>query len=487
MGENKKTCPCGSGAPYLECCGASGKSVLLDQVRWRRAGGVLRRKLGEYADQTALCWDAARAQDIYLGCLDELLMLQDDDFTMERCFEWFIFDFHTHGGPTIIERFYEEKGDLLDNYERKLLDEWRNARISLYEVLEVSPARGIVMEDLLGGEKVTIREINATAEIIRGCLVLIRVLKIGEEHEFSTSGLALPERYKPVLLAKLAADRVRFCEKRGNPIQGWDTYLRERSHKINAWVTKYGIAPAPVKENQPELPNEQYSTAYRIKDWQTALDYFKNSPDFIVTCENRDKDDELIEAVAIYLGKGWGAHALQAVRARMVLTANSLIIIAQSTIMLKRAKWFNYGLINNLTADEAEEAKNQENLTGQAQDYFTWSTPGYETVARQVQEGMEALGYNHIQQKGAVQIWFDYCSKEHPAIRKDEVWTATVIYAYTRLEKTEEVKQQDLAGQYGVSSSTISHSYSLLCRSLELVDYDRRYTTKKPAIKGYRR
>ena len=103
MRDTGKTCPCGSGKPYLECCGSDGKCVSLDQQRWRRAGKELRRKLGEYADQPSLCWDASKAQEMYLGCMDEKLMLKDDDFTMERCFEWFIFDFSTHKGTTIAE------------------------------------------------------------------------------------------------------------------------------------------------------------------------------------------------------------------------------------------------------------------------------------------------------------------------------------------------------------------------------------------------
>ena len=345
MGEIKKTCPCGSGKPYSECCGSSGKIVLLDQIRWRRAGRELRCKLGEYADQPALCWDAAKAQDVYLGCLDERFVFQDDDFTMERCFEWFIFDYHNHEDVTIIERFDDEIGDLLDQYERKLLDEWLKARISLYEVQTVSPESGIVMKDLLNGERIAIREINATTEIVPGCIVVIRVLKIGEEYEFSTSGLALPERYKVLLLEKIAADRVYYYEKCNYHIQGWDTYLKERSHKINAWVTKLGLTPASINELKPEPLKEQFSIAYRIKDYRKALNYFKNSRDFIITHESWERSGELDEAVAIYLGKGWGGNTLQAVCARMVLTANSLLIIADSPQMLRRAKLLNVEMI----------------------------------------------------------------------------------------------------------------------------------------------
>jgi len=111
---------------------------------------------------------------------------------------------------------------------------------------------------------------------------------------------------------------------------------------------------------------------------------------------------------------------------------------------------------------------------------YSWPMPGYAIVAGSVQDGLQALGYTPKQQKGALKLWYDYCSKEHPAIRKTAVWTATVIYAFARLEMEKGLKQQELAGRYGVSSSTISSCFRLLCQALQLVTFDRRYSTKKP-------
>ena len=65
-------------------------------------------------------------------------------------------------------------------------------------------------------------------------------------------------------------------------------------------------------------------------------------------------------------------------------------------------------------------------------------------------------------------------------MRKTAVWAATVVYAFARLEMEKGVRQQDLAGEYGVASSTISNKFRQICKSLELVAYDGRYSTKKP-------
>jgi hypothetical protein len=119
--------------------------------------------------------------------------------------------------------------------------------------------------------------------------------------------------------------------------------------------------------------------------------------------------------------------------------------------------------------------------------FYSWPEPGYAAVADRVQDGLRALGYGPKQQKGALKLWYDFCSKEQPSIRKTAVWAATVIYAFGRLENEKMVKQQDLAGQYGVASSTISSRFKLICQSLQLVAYDKRYTSKKPPLHGCRK
>ena len=141
MPRTVKLCPCGSGKSFETCCRDRKVVFSLEQARWRRAGQSLRRSLGLYADQPSFAWDAARAQDLYLGCLDQQLVDREDDFTIERCFEWFIFDYKLCGGKTVVETFREENFHNLDSYELTLAREWARARISLYEVTELSPAK----------------------------------------------------------------------------------------------------------------------------------------------------------------------------------------------------------------------------------------------------------------------------------------------------------------------------------------------------------
>jgi len=507
-----KSCPCGSGKPYEKCCGENKVCCSLDQVRWRRAGQELRRKLGEFADQPSFAWDAARAQDMYLGCMDQRLMLHDDDFTMERCFEWFIFDFYISKGSTIIEKFREEYPHPLSNYENILVKEWARSRISLYEVHMVLPGKGLVIKDLLSRKKLMVHDINAAAEINAGSILLMRVLKVGMEYEFSTSGLALPDWCKEPLLKRLHQDRLDYYNNKMTVARGWGAYLKERSHKINAWVMELGTDNTWINNDSARMKREQYRIMFSLKDWRELLTLIKQSDAFIITQELWDRTGALERVSAAWLGEsrwlsgkweekasvkgeaggeiagGGRKNGLRQVLGNIVLTPWSIMITTGSRRLLSLGKRLLITDFKEFIKESTNEIHSQADTPAEAVvETYPWPEQGYAMVAVSVREGLEARGYDVKQQRGAMKLWYDYCSKERPAIRKTAVWTAAVIYAFVRLEMEEELKQQDLAGQYGVASSTISLKFRLLCRSLELVNYDKRYSTKKPPLKGSRR
>ena len=104
MPRTVKLCPCGSGKSFETCCRDRKVVFSLEQARWRRAG----QSCGAALDctLTSLHLPGIRpGPDLYLGCLDQQLVDREDDFTIERCFEWFIFDYKLCGGKTVVETF----------------------------------------------------------------------------------------------------------------------------------------------------------------------------------------------------------------------------------------------------------------------------------------------------------------------------------------------------------------------------------------------
>ncbi len=483
----------------------------------------MRRSLGEFADQPSFAWDAARAQDIYLGSLEQQLVDRDDDFTMERCFEWFIFDYKLSCGRTIIEEFRSEHLHVLREYEAVLLREWARSRIAIYEVTGVIPGEGLKVKEILGRREITVRDVNAAAEIKAGSILLIRVLKVGEEYEFSTGGLALPGESKEPLIKWLIQDRQEYFKEKKAAVRGWSSYLKERAHKINAWVLGFGLSNTRPGGNSSGMDLTALKAILPVGNWQAVLKIIKQSDSLKPIRELRDRSGAFRQMVSAILGaprcrnksnkvhfpgndiNNGGADdkgaCLRPVLCQLLLTQRFIVINATSPSMLLKCrdllidllegiieespncKKSQLGVSNGLT--DASSGDRPENFGGE-EDNYSWPKPGYAVVAGHVRDGLEALGYSQKQQMGALKLWFDYCSKERPSIRKNAVWAATVIYAFSRLEMENCLKQQDLAGRYGVASSTISSRYRLLCESLELVAYDRRYATKKPPTAGLR-
>lgn len=502
MSRTRKSCPCGSGKAYEKCCGKGMVLFSLEQARWRRAGRYLRCNLGEFADQPFFARDAARAQELYLGCLDQKMVDHDDEFTMERCFEWFIFDYELSSGRTIIDIYLEEHLHDLSYWEAVLLKEWTRSRISLYEVTEVLPGQGLVLKELLRKRKIKVYDINAAAEVEAGSILLIRVLKVGKEYEFSTSGLALRGDCKESILKWISLDYQEYLKFKGRKAgnRSWASYLKERAHVINARVMELGFSGTRTKRNSAGKNMLASKAILPVTNWHSIMDSINHSDYFRPLTELRDSSGAFRQAVAAILGKprrraevdipekgrkdgvnppGGGA-SLRPVLGLMVLTPRYIIINTSSPELLLKCREFLATSFNEeIKENQEHERKRNKNSAGEGESY-TWPEPGYAAVAGCVRDGLEALGYSPKQQKGALKLWFDYCSKERPSIRKTAAWAAAVIYTFTRVEMENRVKQDDLAGRYGVSSSTISYRFRLFCKSLDLFTYDCRYSTKKP-------
>ncbi|MCF8011150.1 MAG: SEC-C domain-containing protein [Clostridiales bacterium] len=279
------TCPCGSGLAYNECCGKPPKVVCLAQARLRKIARNIRRKLGEYANRQVFAKDAGRAQEQYFKDLDINITDYDDEFLLERCFEWFIFDYRLFGGEHIIDKFVNFSGL---NHEEKLLSEkWTYAPTSLYEVITVYPGKGVLLQDVFKQYRMLVLDTNAVNDLSPGYILYMRVLPVGDENEFSTSGLALPPNCKDILIKKIMADARWFWSQYGE--KDLNIYLRDRSHIVNSIVIQVSLDPGSeyLKFEQNPYQNDDYlddddSMLLLPDDFAWQKDSYKNVARLII-------------------------------------------------------------------------------------------------------------------------------------------------------------------------------------------------------------
>ncbi|MCL6477742.1 MAG: MbcA/ParS/Xre antitoxin family protein [Peptococcaceae bacterium] len=449
--------------------------IFLEQYRWRKTGQMLRLKLGEFAADPQFADEIARAQQLYFVGLDPDFIDENDDIIMERCFEWFIFDYVMENGQTLIDMYRTTKST--SDMEQKMLGEWSSARLSVFEVYGFSSEKGLKIRDLLLNRKLTVKNYSVNGKLDRGSIIFMRVLKVGSEYEFSTGGFALPDPYGKFLMEKIRTDIDRYITRKGKDSFSLENYLQEKAHKINTWVMDLALKAVrlsndDVKQN-PGQPGINISSriAQRITDLFLD-DYYEkwiNQPvqalggktprESCKTVHGRAKVEEILKKLEIMeqnrIKKGEPHYDINKVRVRL-------------------------GLIPG----DYKSGADKNRLPAQPNDWqsFPWSNHVHARIALFIKENLIAKNYSASQIEGALKLWFDYCAKENPSIRKEQLWVAVVIYTLGRLEFDDRVQQHKLAEEYGVSPSSLSAKFRSMCRSLDLVIFDRRYISGKSPI-----
>ncbi|HAU31911.1 MAG: SEC-C motif domain protein [Desulfotomaculum sp. 46_296] len=477
--KDKETCPCG--------CGRLAKVVSIEQFGFRRTGQQLRRKLGTFADQPFLAREVTRAQKIYLDKINNEMIDRFDEFILERCFEWLIFDYILMTGETIIEMF--QRNPDLTRQEQQLLREWAQSRISLYEVESISSKNCLTLHDLIGRKRMTVYDLNAAQELDRGMVLLMRVLKVGDEYEFSTSGLALPAACKDLLLERIKNDLELYCSKKNIPVldEGINTYLKDNACLLNSWVIEMNLnypASFTIDEEsdkgiqEPEKESFSSEIAREITNvlFDEYYDRWINCPISALNgltpkqaCRSSEGRKFLKEML----------HELEQVEIERECNGEPSYDFRKvwQKLGLAREKPNKCGATLYLVKNESDTVNLYHNPGN-----YQWPYPNYAQVALKVLEDLTTRGCSRNQLNSALRLWHDFCWTERPAIRKSNVWVATIIYAMARLELDRKVNRQKLAERYGIAPSTISSNFRKLCLTLELPDFDNHYSTHKPAI-----
>ncbi len=77
---------------------------------------------------------------------------EPDEGDMRMFIDWFIYDYRLKDyGKSIIELFYLEKLQNLNNLEIGILEERQNTVLGIYEVTEIERGRGVYIRDIFDG------------------------------------------------------------------------------------------------------------------------------------------------------------------------------------------------------------------------------------------------------------------------------------------------------------------------------------------------
>lgn len=243
-------CPCGSGKKYKKCCLANtfvqiGRE---ETVRKRLVDNLLAFYNKHYRDTIE------EAHVMFWDDFDPRVHLEGHalDIAYQNFFEWICFDFiiDPDENKTLIELYMEQNRKLTPD-EHIVLTKMKTSCISLYEVQEVFPEKGLLLKDLLMGGEHDVKEKSATRGLNRWDIFATRLLLIDGQYIMSGSVFPYSIMFKQRILDDIAEEYRDYIAE--FPDGTMDTFLKESGDIFNFhWYS-------PI-QNPPALPRLHTTT-----------------------------------------------------------------------------------------------------------------------------------------------------------------------------------------------------------------------------------
>lgn len=237
-------CPCGSGKKYKKCCLANtfvqvGKE---DSIRRRLVDNLMEFYRNNYKDTIkaahAMFWDDFIPQQHLDGQLLEI--------AYQNFFEWICFDFiiDPDTNKTLIDLYMENKKITQD--EHAVLTKMKDSVISLYEVQEVFPEKGMLLKDLLMGGEYDVKEKLGTRGLRKWEIFATRLLMIDGQYIMSGSVFSYSIISKQKILDDIKEEYQDYLDE--SPGGTMNLFLKESGDIFNFhWYSPIQNPPPPPR------------------------------------------------------------------------------------------------------------------------------------------------------------------------------------------------------------------------------------------------
>ncbi len=262
-------CPCGSGKKYKKCCLAEtflqvGKEDSIQKQLVAELQNFYNKNYKDTVEEAhAMFWDDFIPREHLAG--------HDLDIAYQNFFEWITFDFiiDPDTDKTLID-LYMERNKRLSQDQYKILTLMKNSVISLYEVQEVFPEKGLLLKDLLLGGEYDVKEKSATRSLKRYDIFAARLLLIDGQYIMSGSVFPYSIMRKQKILDDIMNEFREYQE--ALPDGTMDMFLKEAGDLFNFhWYFPIQYPPPPPKLHTTSGEPVLISRAlFEIKDHETV-------------------------------------------------------------------------------------------------------------------------------------------------------------------------------------------------------------------------
>jgi hypothetical protein len=217
-------------------------------------------------------WAAARFGPAYAPEADFPYAIEMSSPHVGLFAPWSAYEYFVDGAR-VVERFLVERGATLPERERVWIEAQLRAWLSIWEVAEVEPGRGVRVRDLLTGEERFVHEVTGSRMLVPRDALLARVVDFGDASYFC--GMHPYPLAPTAVAAVLPYARKQLAQKRR---------LAKSKPVPLAWLREEGAAD--------EL----------IEMWQDAVQAMQRRP--VPKLQNTDGEDLLLTTDHYELAKG---------------------------------------------------------------------------------------------------------------------------------------------------------------------------------------
>jgi hypothetical protein len=257
-------CPCGSGKKYKKCClhesySPPGREASLQNSLIRSVLAFCKRY---HRDAVA------EAYDCFWGDFDPEEHLAPDFQEMGETnfWEWLVYDWQAdeEGGKTLLE-LHAENAKNLAAEEKAVLRKMGDAVLSLYEIQEVFPEKGLLLEDLLLGGEYNVKEKMATRALRKWDIFATRLLCLDDTYIMSGSGYSYLLHQKEAIIERLTEEFEDY--RKDYPSHTMRDFLKRNGHLFNdLWCEPFRKPFRPVLVTTSGEPLVFCTSVFEIKD-----------------------------------------------------------------------------------------------------------------------------------------------------------------------------------------------------------------------------
>jgi len=262
-------CPCGSGLKYKKCCMFKDQPNVGPQemARSKLVADLLAFTDRKYKSILPEAYDV-----FWNGEHPEKSLSKDyDDFTDINFNEWLMIDFPAiaTSGETIVELFLKS-GKNLSETEKVVLNLFRESVISLFEVQEVMPEKGLVLKDLLLGGEYQVWEKSATRSLVKWDIFASRLMMIDGQYILNASVYPYLVKRKQELLTAIKGEYDFYCAHVGE--RSWKEFLKANATIFNRLWYDRGADYRPGIRTTTGEPLIFSKAVFEIRDRDQALE-----------------------------------------------------------------------------------------------------------------------------------------------------------------------------------------------------------------------